>query len=81
MTVNKNWFGGTGVENWGEDRVETFREHAMAFLPAAFPNGQSLYAASHSNEEAFNIHFAVAAWQQTVRKRDHTGIDVTASAT
>lgn len=65
LTVNKEWFGGKGVENWEEDRVETFRHHAMSFLHAAFPNGQLLYAASHSDEEAFHIHFAVGTWQQT----------------
>ncbi|NVO28170.1 hypothetical protein HJ526_12110 [Donghicola sp. C2-DW-16] len=62
LTVNKSWFGGAGVDAWDKDRVELFRVQAMEFLRQSFPGAQLLYAASHSDEEAFHIHFVVAVW-------------------
>ncbi len=62
LTVNKAWFGGTGADEWTQTRVDDFRKYAMAFLKTYFPGGQLIYAASHSDEEAFHIHFVTATW-------------------
>lgn len=64
LTVNKAWFGGTGIDAWEGDRVEAFRAHAMAFLLEYFPADQLRFASSHSDEEAFHLHFLVAVWTQ-----------------
>ena len=60
VTVNKSWFGGSGVEEWDQGKVEDYREYAIAFLRTHFPDGQLLYVVSHSDEEAFHIHFVIA---------------------
>ncbi|MEH6773686.1 MAG: hypothetical protein V7668_07170 [Cereibacter changlensis] len=64
LTVNKAWFGGTGLGEWNGDRVEDFRTHAVAFLQEHFPGDQLRFASSHSDEEAFHLHFVVAVWTQ-----------------
>lgn len=63
LTVNKAWFGGSGADEWDADKLAEFRVHAMSFLRKHFPKGQLVYAASHSDEEAFHIHFVVAVWK------------------
>ena len=68
ITVHKNWFGGTGRDKWDEDKVDLFRRYAMSFLYKNFPKGQLQYAASHSDEEAFHIHFVVAVWDVKTSK-------------
>ncbi|MFT6943433.1 MAG: hypothetical protein ACJAUW_000002 [Yoonia sp.] len=68
ITVNKSWFGGKGIALWNQDKVALFRSHAMSFLHDRFPNGQLLYAGSHSDEEAFHIHFVVAVWEGKTTK-------------
>ncbi|MBU2935135.1 MULTISPECIES: hypothetical protein [Pacificibacter] len=62
LTVNKSWFGGSGVDKWDPKKVEDFRAYAMDFLHTYFPGSQLQYAASHSDEEAFHIHFVTATW-------------------
>ncbi|AML51698.1 hypothetical protein [Falsihalocynthiibacter arcticus] len=64
LTVNKSWFGGIGVDKWDPLKVETFRAYAMDFLHLSFPGSQLQYSASHSDEEAFHIHFVIAAWDR-----------------
>lgn len=65
LTVNKLWFGGTGASEWDQTRVDAFRAYAMEFLKTHFPGSQLAYAASHSDEEAFHIHFVTAIWDMT----------------
>jgi len=62
LTVNKAWFGGTGIGTWDEARVEAFRAAALDFLKLHFPGGQLRFVSSHSDEEAFHLHFVVAIW-------------------
>lgn len=62
LTVNKSWFGGIGADKWDQTKVDDFRTYAMAFLKTHFPGRQLAYAASHSDEEAFHIHFVTATW-------------------
>ncbi|MCP4826022.1 MAG: hypothetical protein GY892_18200 [Shimia sp.] len=64
LTVNKDYFGGSGVADWNTSQVELFRQAAMAFLEENFGGGQLLYASSHSDEEAFHIHFVTATWSR-----------------
>lgn len=80
LTVNKLWFGGAGVDMWERSQVATFRRHAMEFLRENFPAGQLLYAASHSDEEAFHIHFVIAIWDRKVSKGRGQQILLRASA-
>ncbi len=71
LTVNKAWFGGSGVDAWDQNKVMVFRDYAMAFLRTHFPGGQLLYAASHSDEESFHIHFVTATWD--IKKTGNRG--------
>ena len=80
VTVNKSWFGGSGVEEWDQGKVEDFREYAMAFLRTHFPDGQLLYAASHSDEEAFHIHFVTATWDSKTTANRGEQIQLRAAA-
>ncbi|WP_299425806.1 hypothetical protein [uncultured Shimia sp.] len=64
LTVNKDYFGGSGADVWSISQVDSFREAAMAFLEENFAGGQLLYASSHSDEEAFHIHFVTATWSR-----------------
>jgi Plasmid recombination enzyme len=64
LTVNKAWFGGAGHEGWDPERVEEFRQTALAFLKKHFPGGQLRYASGHADEEAYHIHFVVAVWRE-----------------
>ncbi|MCV2894997.1 plasmid recombination protein [Lentibacter sp. XHP0401] len=64
LTVNKAWFGGTGHEGWDPERVEEFRQTALAFLKQHFPDGQLRYSGGHADEEAYHIHFVVAVWHE-----------------
>jgi len=68
LTVNKEWFGGAGANEWDQTKVEDFRKYAMAFLKTYFPGRQLVYAASHSDEEAFHIHFVTATWDMKTSK-------------
>lgn len=70
LSVNKSWFGGSGCATWDDHVVENFRTHAMDFLRQSFPGSQLLFATSHSDEEAFHIHFVVGVWDvKTTRNR------------
>ena len=80
LTVIKSWFGGSGVEEWDQDKVEDFREYAMAFLHTHFPDGQLLYAASHSDEEAFHIHFVTSTWDSKITANRGKQIQLRAAA-
>lgn len=72
LTVNKHWFGGTGIEDWDPERVAMFLDRAMAFLREHFPDGQLVEAESHVDEEAFHIHFMVVVWaEKTSKNRGH----------
>tara|TARA_R110000868_G_scaffold77666_4_gene222266 strand:- start:16476 stop:18200 length:1725 start_codon:yes stop_codon:yes gene_type:complete len=62
LTVNKEWFGGSGQSKWEPSKVEEFRQTAMKFLRKQFPNGQLRYASAHLDEEALHIHFIVVTW-------------------
>ncbi|WP_278924548.1 plasmid recombination protein [Pseudophaeobacter profundi] len=64
LTVNKDWFGGSGQAQWKPERIEAFRQTAMAFLLQSFPDGQLRYASLHMDEEALHIHFVVAVWAE-----------------
>ncbi|SNR44787.1 hypothetical protein [Puniceibacterium sediminis] len=64
LTVNKAWFGGTGAAGWKADRIEQFRNAALGFLQIHFPAQQLRYAASHTDEEAFHLHFVAAVWTE-----------------
>lgn len=64
ITVNKSWFGGTGHAGWDPEKVDQFREAAVAFLEQHFPEGQLRYASGHADEEAYHIHFVVATWRE-----------------
>lgn len=64
LTVNKSWLGGTGIASWHTERVQAFREHALTFLQAHFPDDQLRFVSSHADEESFHLHFVVAVWTQ-----------------
>ena len=64
ITVNKNWFGGTGHAGWDPEKVDQFRDAALSFLEQHFPEGQLRYASGHADEEAYHIHFVVAVWRE-----------------
>jgi len=64
LTVNKDWFGGSGQAKWDPERVKEFRRVAMKFLRRSFPNGQLRFASIHMDEEALHIHFVVAVWTE-----------------
>jgi len=66
LTVNKEWFGGTGQAEWDAEKVAAFKKAAMEFLLEHFPDGQLRYANAHHDEEAFHIHFVVAVWTEKV---------------
>jgi len=75
LTVNKAWFGGTGIGAWDEARVEAFLAAALDFLKLHFPGGQLRFVGSHSDEEAFHLHFVVAIWH--ARQTANRGRQVT----
>ena len=62
LTVNKRWFGGTGIEDWDPERVAMFLDRAVAFLEKHFPGGQLVEVESHVDEEAFHFHLMVVVW-------------------
>lgn len=64
LTVNKRWFGGTGIEEWDPERVAQFMDRVLAFLREHFPNDQLLEVDSHVDEESFHVHFVVATWTE-----------------
>lgn len=66
LTVNKEWFGGTGQAEWDAEKVAAFKKTAMDFLWKHFPDGQLRYANAHHDEEAFHIHFVTAVWTEKV---------------
>ncbi|WP_313138049.1 hypothetical protein [Paracoccus jeotgali] len=66
LTVNKEWFGGTGQAEWDVEKVAAFKKTAMDFLMKHFPKGQLRYANAHHDEEAFHIHFVTAVWTEKV---------------
>lgn len=66
LTVNKEWFGGTGQAEWDAEKVAAFKKTAMEFLLRHFPEGQLRYANAHHDEEAFHIHFVAAVWTEKV---------------
>ena len=66
LTVNKEWFGGTGQAEWDAEKVAAFKKAAMDFLLKHFPEGQLRYANAHHDEEAFHIHFVTAVWTEKV---------------
>jgi len=66
LTVNKEWFGGTGQAEWDAEKVAAFKKAAMEFLLEHFPEGQLRYANAHHDEEAFHIHFVTAVWTEKV---------------
>ncbi len=66
MTVNKEWFGGTGQAEWDAEKVAAFKKTAMDFLRKHFPDGQLRDANAHHDEEAFHIHFVTAVWTEKV---------------
>lgn len=66
LTVNKEWFGGTGQAEWDAVKVAAFKKAAMEFLLKHFPDGQLRYVNAHHDEEAFHIHFVVAVWTEKV---------------
>lgn len=66
LTVNKEWFGGTGQAEWDEVKVAAFKKAAMEFLLKHFPDGQLRYANAHHDEEAFHIHFVAVVWTEKV---------------
>ncbi|MDE4355475.1 plasmid recombination protein [Phaeobacter gallaeciensis] len=72
LTVNKDWFGGSGQAQWDPERVEEFKRTALEFLRRSFPDGQLRYASMHMDEEALHIHFVVAVWvEKTSANRGH----------
>ncbi|AML52961.1 plasmid recombination protein [Falsihalocynthiibacter arcticus] len=66
LTVNKEWFGGTGQAEWDTAKVAAFKQTAMEFLLKHFPEGQLRYANAHHDEEAFHIHFVAVVWTEKV---------------
>lgn len=66
LTVHKDWFGGTGIEEWDPERVSHFMDRVLVFLRENFPGGQLLEVDSHVDEEAFHVHFVVAVWTEKV---------------
>ncbi len=66
LTVNKEWFGGTGQAEWDVEKVAAFKKTAMDFLRKHFPDGQLRYANAHHDEEAFHIHFVAVVWTEKV---------------
>lgn len=66
LTVNKDWFGGAGIEEWDPERVGEFMDRVLAFLYEHFPDDQLLEVDSHVDEEAFHVHFVVATWTEKV---------------
>ncbi|MDO5758033.1 MAG: plasmid recombination protein [Rhodobacterales bacterium] len=66
LTVNKEWFGGTGQAEWDAEKVAAFKKTAMDFLRKHFPDGQLRYANAHHDEEAFHIHFVAVVWAEKV---------------
>lgn len=66
LTVNKDWFGGTGQADWDPDKVALFKKTALAFLRDHFPDGQLRYVSAHADEEAFHIHFVVVVWRERI---------------
>lgn len=66
LTVNKEWFGGTGQAEWDAVKVAAFKKAAIEFLLKHFPDGQLRYANAHHDEEAFHIHFVAVVWTEKV---------------
>ncbi|PWK55111.1 hypothetical protein C7455_1207 [Roseicyclus mahoneyensis] len=66
LTVNKQWFGGAGPEEWDPDRVSRFVDRGVEFLQTHFPAGQLREVTVHVDEEAVHLHFAVAVWNEKV---------------
>jgi hypothetical protein len=66
LTVNKQWFGGVGREDWDPDRVAAFQQRALDFLHTHFPDDQLREVSCHQDEEAFHVHFTVAVWVEKV---------------
>ncbi|TQS72247.1 hypothetical protein ERN12_00025 [Rhodobacteraceae bacterium] len=64
LTVNKDWFGGSGQAQWDPERVKEFRRTAMKFLRRSFPGDQLRFASMHMDEEALHIHFVVVVWAE-----------------
>lgn len=64
LTVNKRWFGGTGIEEWDPERVAQFMDRVLEFLRENFPGDQLLEVDSHVDEESFHVHFVVATWTE-----------------
>lgn len=75
LTVNKAWLGGTGIGAWDGERVGAFLATALDFLKLHFPGAQLRFVSSHSDEEAFHLHFVVAVW--SVRETANRGRQVT----
>ena len=66
LTVNKQWLGGTGLEEWDLRRVFDFLDSAMDFLTENFPGDQLLEVHADVDEEAFHLHFVVGVWVEKV---------------
>lgn len=66
LTVNKEWFGGTGQAEWDAQKVAAFKKTAMDFLRKHFPDGQLRYANAHLDEEAFHIHLVAVVWTEKI---------------
>lgn len=64
LTVSKDWFGGSGREQWDPERVAEFKRTALKFLVGKFSKRQLRYASVHLDEEALHIHFVIATWTE-----------------
>ena len=80
LTVNKDWFGGTGIEEWDPERVAHFMDRVLEFLRENFPDDQLLEVDSHVDEEAFHVHFVVAVWTEKVSQNRGRQVLLQASA-
>lgn len=63
LTVNKAWFGGTGQTHWDPQKIQAFKEVALAFLRTNFPDDQLRFVSAHHDEEAYHIHFVILVWK------------------
>lgn len=63
LTVHKDWFGGSGADNWIPERVAAFRARGIAFLTESF--GETcVHARIEHDEEALHFHFVLAPWHE-----------------
>ena len=65
LTVNKDWFGGSGADQWAPERVEAFKERGVAFLTECFAE-ICVHARIDCDEEALHFHFVLAPWHEKV---------------